>query len=222
MNDVATEAPAKGKKKTQITNVKMDDGREVGFAGERNVQKEGVVVLDDGAMVDFDAASAEQKANGRLAVRFDFRNGTTRTYPIKRDMHDMFVIHGAKQKYGDELAGHKSEDPDDWALTLDELHEQVHDKGDWYAEREAGIAGTSILIKALLEYNETKGTPKTVDQIKAFLKPKKAKEKEALKHTDRLRPIVARLEEERRAKAGKVDTNSLFEELDTMPDAAVA
>jgi hypothetical protein len=205
---------AKAKKKTQITKVKMEDGREVEFAGERKVLKEGIVVLNDGAVVDFDTASEDQRSHGQPAIRFDFVNGATRTYPLRRDMLLNYAIHGGKQKYGDELAGHKSADPDDWAITLDELHDQLHGKGDWYSERTPGMAGTSILIKALMEFNEQKKTPKTVDQIKAFLKDKKSAEKEALKHTDRLRPIVQRLEEERRAKAGRVDTDALLSELD--------
>jgi hypothetical protein len=204
----------KAKKKTQVTKVKMEDGREVEFAGERKVLKDGIIVMNDGAVVSFDDATEDQRRHGQPAIRFDFVNGTTRAFPLRKDMLLNYAIHGGKQKYGDELAGHKSDDPDDWALTLDELHEQLHDKGDWYAERAPGMAGTSILIKALMEFNEQKGTPKSVESIKAFLKDKKPAEKEALKHTDRLRPIVARLEEERRARAGRVDTDALLSELD--------
>jgi hypothetical protein len=203
-------------RKKEVTKVRMEDNREVEFAGSRAVLKEGVVVLNDGAVVEFDTATDEQKKHGKLAVRMDFRDGGTRVYPIRPDLLLQHAIHGAKQKYGDELAGHKSDDPEDWRVTLDELHEQLHDKGDWYAERQPGQAGISILIKALMQFNEDKGTPKTADQIRGFLKDKKPAEKEALKHTDRLRPIVQRLEEERRQKLAHVDTGKLLEELDAV------
>jgi hypothetical protein len=208
-------AEKEGKKK-EVTKVTMEDDREVEFAGTRSVLKEGVVILNDGAVVAFDTATDEQKKKGQLGVRMDFRDGGTRTYPIRRDMEQFHTLHGAKQKYGDELAGHKSDDPEDWRVTLDELHEQLYEKGDWYAERQPGQAGISVLIKALMEFNEKKGTPKTADQIRGFLKDKKPAEKEALKHTDRLRPIVQRLEEERRQKLAHVDTGKLLEELDAV------
>ena len=200
-------------KKKEVTKVKMEDGREVEFAGSRAVLKEGGV-LHNGGFYEIAEASDEAKEKGRPAIRMDFRDGGTRTYPIRTDLLLQHALHGAKQKYGDELAGHKSDDPEDWRMTLDELHEQLHDKGDWYAERQPGQAGISILLKALMEFHEKKGTPKTADQIRAFLKDKKPQEKEALKHTDRLRPIVARLEEERRAKLAHVDTDALLGELD--------
>jgi len=146
----------------------MEDGRDVEFAGSRAVLKEGVVILNDGAVVEFDSATDEQKSHGKLGVRMDFRDGGTRVYPIRPDMTSQHAIHGAKQKYGDELAGHKSDDPEDWRVTLDELHEQLHDKGDWYAERQPGQAGISVLIKALMEFNEKKGTPRRLIRSEGF------------------------------------------------------
>jgi hypothetical protein len=207
-------AEEKVSKKKDVQVVEMEDGRKVEFVGSRQVLKDGVIILHDGAVVEYDAATDEQKKAGQPAIRMDFRNGVSRLYPIRKDMVLDFAIHGGKQKYGDELAGHKSDDPDDWVLTLDELHTQLHDKGDWRSERVPGQAGTSILIKALIEFNEQKGTPKTVEQIKKFLEGKKPQEKEALKHTERLRPIVQRLEEERRSKLASVDADALLGELD--------
>jgi hypothetical protein len=74
-----------------------------------------------------------------------------------------------------------------------------------------GIAGTSILIRALVEVSS-----KSVEQIKAFLKDKTQAEKMALRVSTKLKPVVDRLEAERASKNAKVDTDALLGELNAV------
>lgn len=179
----------------QVETVAMSDGRKVEFAGKRKMLKEVVV------------------ADGKVSVRFDWRNGNTVTFPVP-DQHILYAAgHGYAQKLGDTVAGLKDEhgnaaSEDDMQLEVEGLAERLA-KGDWNAVREGGgFAGLSILAKALVEL-----TGKTKDEIKAFLADKSAAEKQALRKSSRLAPIIARLEGERDAKAAKVDTEGLLAQL---------
>lgn len=215
MNAEATTvaAAAATAKASTAEKVKMTDGREVEFVGpKKKMMKEALV---NGHSVD-DVKEGEDIDWDTLAVRVDFRNGTTRTYKVNPNLLVNFAAHGALQKYGDALAGgvknedgSESEDLDDYALVLDELDEQLQ-KGDWRAAREGtGMGGSSILLKALVE-----ALGKTPEQIKAFLKDKKPKEKAALRLHAKVAPVVARLEAERTTKAAaSVDTNALLAQL---------
>ena len=191
--EVAAETTAAKTKKPprEVEVVTMEDGRKVEFAGNRKVLKD--------SLIDQDA--------GTVTLRFDFRNGVTRLYPLNPSLMLKFAAHGGEQKYGDELAGLEG-DLDDFVLTTDALHERLA-SGDWSIAREPSQAGTSVLLKALME-----ATGKTSEAIKAFLKTKSKAEKDAMKESKRLKPIVERLEAEKRAKAAQVDTESLFGELD--------
>lgn len=183
-----------GKKETKITTVKMDDGRVVDFPGKRRMQKESMVLPD-----------------GTLTVRLDFVNGETRTLTLADSLMAKFATHGAEQKLGDEIAGVK--DIDDAVLAIDDLMERLH-AGEWTQVRDSsGLAGASILVKALVEAKNT-----TVDKVKAFLKDKSNAQKLALRNNASIKPIVDRLEAEKAAKAGKEaskeDSGALLEELD--------
>jgi len=205
-NGDATQAtPEKAKKKeTEIETVKMTDGRIVDFAGKKKMLKEGLAVGADGV----------------IAIRIDFRNGETRTYPLNEALIVQFAQHGAEQKYGDYLAGAKDDagnpiDIDDMILELDELHEQLYVKGEWGVKRDAsGMAGTSTLIKALAEF---KG--ESVAQAKERVKPLSHKEKMLLRLNPRLKPIIERMEAERASKGTKIDTDAI---LDAPAPAAAA
>lgn len=195
-NGDATEAAATTKKKeTEIESVKMTDGRIVDFAGKKKM-------LKDGFKLD----------SGELAIRIDFRNGETRTYPINPALLEQFATHGAEQKYGDYLAGAKDDagnpiDVDDMVLELDELHEQLYVKAEWGVKRDAsGMAGTSILIRALAEF---KG--ETIAQAKERVKPLSHKEKMLLRLNPRLKPIIERMEAERASKGTKIDTDAILD-----------
>lgn len=188
------------KVEVQVATVKMNDGRVVEFAGKRKLLKESLIAVD-----------------GTVQVRLDWRNGETRLFTIPSAMVGKFAAHGAEQKLGDEIAGLKDAkgneaDIEDCVLAVDELIENLYE-GKWGTRREGnGLAGTSVLIQALVKAYDGK---KTVDQIKAFLKPKTQAEKIALRNSPRFKPLVDAIEAEKAAKAGStVDVAGLEAELD--------
>jgi hypothetical protein len=171
-----------------VEQVKMSDGRTVAFAGKRKAIKSS----------DF--------VNGEVQVRIDFRNGETRLFTIPSSLTSQAACHGGEQKYGDSYAG--VDDIEDMIAACEKVQENLA-KGDWSARVEgSGIAGTSVLARALVE-----ATGKTMEQVKAFLGGKTQADKMALRQSSKLKPIIERLEAEKVAKASKVDTNALFAEL---------
>ena len=182
------------KQEPVVETVTMKDGRVVEFTGKRKAQKESTV------------------ADGKVTVRFDFRNGETSYFTVPEAMVLKFAAHGAEQKLGDAMAGLES--VDDCQLAVDDLIEQLY-AGDWTSRRESsGFAGASILLKALCEQ-----TGKSVDVIKAFLAKKTHAEKLALRNSAKIKPIIEKLEAEKaaRSKAGQgVDTAALEAELDSI------
>lgn len=183
------------KNEPQVETVTMKDGRVVDFPGKRKLLKESFVT-----------------EAGDVQVRLDFRNGESRLFTIPPAMMAKFAAHGAEQKLGDEIAGLKGQDGkeadiDDAVLAVDELIDRLYN-GEWNQRKEAnGLAGTSVLIKALAELYAGK---KTIEQIKAYLKDKTQAEKLALRQSDRVKPIVERLEAEKASKGTKVDTEALL------------
>lgn len=178
--------------------VPQDNGqpRLVEFPGKRRMLKESFVTAD-----------------GKVQIRLDFRNGESRTFTVPDALMLKFAAHGAEQKLGDEIAGLKGEggkeaDIDDCVLAIDELIDRLYD-GEWNQKREAnGLAGTSVLIRALVELYAGR---KTVEDIKAFLKPKTQAEKIALRNSAKVKPIIDRMEAEKAAKVGsKVDGDALL------------
>jgi len=168
--------------------VKMSDGREVSFAGKRKALK------------------SSEFVNGEVQVRIDFRNGVSKTYTVPAGLVGKSACHGGEQKYGDSYAG--IEDVEDMIAACDAVQENLG-KGDWSARVEgSGIAGTSVLARALVEL-----TGKDPEAVKAFLKSKTQADKMALRQSSKLKPIIERLEAEKVAKASKVDTGALFAEL---------
>lgn len=194
MSEVQAEAKA-----TAATKVTMDDGREVEFKGKRRLLKD-VTISDDG----FD-----------IEARFDVVNGETRTFKIaaNKPLFARLAAHGLLQKVGDEVAG--LEDPEDMVLALDEIIDRLG-RGEWGVERakgeKSGMAGLSVLAKALVEVSG-----KTPEAIKDFLASKTNAEKLALRDNPSLKPVVARIEAERKPRKPKektaIDTQSMLGEL---------
>jgi len=177
-------------KETQITTVTMLNGDIVDFPGKRRMLKE--TIIDEAA--------------GTVTVKLQFINGETRMFQIPPSLLLKFAAHGAEQKYGDETAG--LTEVDDAVLAVDDLNDRIQ-KLEWNVKREAsGMAGTSILAKALVEH-----TVKTIEQIKAFLSVKSQAEKAALRANSKLKPIIERLEAAKATKASAVDTEALLGEL---------
>ena len=168
--------------------VKMSDGREVSFAGKRKAIKSS----------DF--------VDGAVQVRIDFRNGVSKLYAVPAQHVPKSACHGGEQKFGDSYAG--VDDIEDMIQCCDAVQENLN-KGDWSARVEgSGIAGTSVLARALVEL-----TGKTAEAVKEFLKAKTQADKMALRQSSKLKPIIERLEAEKVAKASKVDTGALLAEL---------
>jgi hypothetical protein len=197
---VQTEAPqadeAKAAKPTAIfETVTMSDGRKVEFSGAPDSTKRSRLLKE--VIVD--------EAANSVAVRFDFRNGETRLFTVPSKMILQFAGHGASQKIGDETAGES--DVDDMTIAVDELIDRLNN-GEWAVRREGGgFAGTSILLKALVEKS---GKP--IEVMKAWLKGKTQQEKMALRGHPSLKPIVDRLEAEKINKGAKVDSDALLDE----------
>lgn len=200
-NGAATPAPA-GKKARQVEKVKMEDGREVEFVGKANFYKD---VLVKGKPIE--ECTPEELASATpsdVAIRMDFRNGTTRTYPVNPALTLYYVGHGGKQKYGDELSGEDAPDLDDWAATTDRLHERLMG-GDWTKTRVGGgLAGMTILVQALMEF-----TGRSAQEVREHIKDWTKDQRDQLKLDPEIKPIVDRIEKEKAAKAAHVDTGAL-------------
>ena len=178
------------KPETTVETVTLTDGRIVDFAGKRKLLKESIL-----------------QADGKVAVRLDFRNGETRLFTLPDTLLNKFAAHGAEQKLGDEIAG--LTDTEDCVLAVDELIDRLYN-GEWSVKREAnGMAGTSVLVRALVEH-----TGKTVDAIKQFLSGKSQAEKVALRNNPKIKPIVERIEAEKASKKANVDTDAMLGELE--------
>jgi hypothetical protein len=170
------------------------------------------VTMSDGRVVEFNKKQKLVKSStisdsGDVSVRLDFSNGETRTFVPREDMIARFAAHGIEQKLGDAIAGEN--DINDAVLSVDDLIARLNN-GEWNITRAAGgFSGTSILIQALVE-----ASGKDVPAIKAFLENKSQAEKLALRRSDKLRPIIEKLEAAKASKSGnQVDTGALLEEL---------
>jgi len=157
---------AEGKAKAEVQLVKMSDGREVGFAGKRRMIKSTLIdeskVSSDGTVVQLEP--------GAVSVRFDLRDGTTKTFVAPLGLIAQFVGHGMEQKYGDELASpaDKPMSEEDMALALEDLDGRIQ-KGEWRVTREGGgaVAGAGAVVRAIAEVYS-----KSIDEVKAFLQKK--------------------------------------------------
>lgn len=171
-----------------VEKVTMQDGREVEFVGKRKLLKESIIEGND------------------VVIRLDFRNGETRKFLVPDSLKNKFAAHGAEQKLGDETAG--VDDVDDMVIGVDELIDRLN-RGEWSTKREgSGAAGTSVLMKALMEFGN-----RSAEQVKAFLAGKTQAEKLALRNSPKIKPIIERLEAEKASKGDKVDTESLLSAL---------
>lgn len=200
-------ATAPAKSKTEYTTVKMEDGRDVQFAGTRQVDKTSLIDV----------------AAGTAAVRFDFRNGKTITLAANEltpETQLTALAHGLSQKVGDEWSGTK--DIEDIVLTAESIVTRLKKDG-WSAPREAGdsLSGASVVIRAIVE-----ATGKTVEAVKAFLDGKieaaKARGEKLTRQelyssfrnpASKTGQIIKRLEEEKAAKATKFSADDLLAEM---------
>lgn len=186
---------------------------EVAEASKAGTKTEKIAVsMSDGRTVDFNKKQKLVKTttfndDGTWSTRFDFSNGESRIYSPREDVVQRLAAHGAEQKLGDSIAG--EQDVNDAVLAFDDVLNRLNN-GEWTKERQGGsFTGTSVLIRALVE-----ASGKTIEEIKAFLENKSQAEKIALRRSEKLKPIIERLEAEK-AKTSKnqVDTDALLGEL---------
>lgn len=218
------------KKKTEVTVVKMEDGRTVEFPGKRKLQKE---YLIDEAKVETDGSLLQLQA-GAVKVRFDFLNGATRTYDLPLTLICQFAGHGGIQKGGDELAtpADKPLSPDDMVEAVDDLFARIA-KGEWSVAREGGggISGASVVLKAFLEalndrMDKAGKPPKDMQFVKDYMQGKldTAKAKgEVLSRKElydsfrnpqtTVGKIIDRMEKEKLSKESKVDADQELADL---------
>jgi hypothetical protein len=170
------------------------------------------IKMEDGTTVAFNAKQKLVKTStisdkGEVSLRMDFENGAVRSFVIPADMVTRFAAHGAEQKLGDNIAGEK--DIDDAVVSTEDLIARLN-TGEWNVARAAGgFSGASVLIQALVE-----ASGKTIEDIKAYLSNKTQAEKLALRRSDKLAPIVTRIESEKASKSkSTIDTGALFDEL---------
>ena len=212
MNETA-EAP---KKEREVIAVKLEDGRDVEFIGKRKVLKE-TLIDDSKIQVDGDTVIFQ---HGAVAVRMDFRNGSTRTFVLPPALIAQFAGHGAEQKYGDELASpaDKPLSEEDMIVAVEDLDARIQ-KGEWKQRKAStgGISGASIVIRALME-----ASGKDQAAVKAFLQKKLDDDSELTRKMlyDSFRnpntktgAIIKRLEEEKLSKATKIDADAALSEI---------
>lgn len=181
------------------------------------------VTMTDGSTQEFNKKQKLVKTstiadNGDVSLRLDFANGEFRTIdiPTSSPLYSRFAAHGAEQKLGDAIAGET--DINDAVIAVEDLIGRLNN-GEWTIARQAGaFSGTSVLIRALVEVSG-----KTVEDIKGFLSNKSQAEKLALRRSDRLRPVIERLEAEKASNSkNAVDTDSLLGELGLGGEASVS
>lgn len=204
-------APKAKRPPVEVTKVVMTDGREVEFTGaKKRMDKEIILGADS------------------VAVRFDFKNGETRTFTVPNELLLLAAGHGVSQKVGDETAG--DDKVEDMVLHVDEMLERLSRGPDgWNKQRGEGdsFSGASLVVKALVEAS---GGTKTAAQIKELLAKQltayqTAAEAKGGKFTrkdlydgyrkpgTKTAAIIKRLEEEALSAEAKVDGDAALAEL---------
>lgn len=175
------------------------------------------VEMEDGSKLEFGAKQKLIKVSntveGVTTCQLNFVNGAQRVFTVpSEEMLIRLATHGMEQKLGDEIAGIK--EIDDCVLSIESLIDRL-EKGEWAKARTSnGMAGTSVLIQALVEH-----AGKEVSAIKTFLKDKTQAQKLALRNNPAIKVIVEKIEAERlAAKVEKnpdsvVDTDALLAEI---------
>lgn len=216
----AAAAPAaKPKTKTEVTKVTLSDGRVAEFAGKRQILKEELI---DPTLIVIEGDTMQLKL-GAVKHRYDFRNGETRTFNVPLSLMAEFAGHGAKQKYGDEVATTEAKplSNDDMILAIEDLDSRIQ-AGEWNKERQGGggISGASVVLQALVEWSgkSLEEVKKWVDsKVKSETKPD-APTRAAFYASFRAAntptlPIIQRIEAEKAAKENKVDAAAMLGDL---------
>jgi len=143
-----------------------------------------------------------------IMTKFIFRNGEVREHftPHGSAIYARAALHGLDQKFGDEFAGET--DVEDCVEAFESLSERLA-RNEWREKKAEGVSGTSMLLRALIEY-----TGKGKEELKAALRLKTAAQKKALSAQKDIAKIIARLKAERGEKP--VDQKAADDELASM------
>lgn len=195
-SEALADAATNSKVASIVEKVTMTDGREVEFVGKKRMLKETFITKDSETVTG-------------LSVRFDFRNGQTRTFDVlASNLWAELAGHGAEQKIGDSTAG--VTDVEEMVLEVDSIITQLAG-GKFYAERGEGFSGVPALARAVHEYQLAQGKDKSLEAVTEFVKSKTAAERSALKLHPQIKAILDRFEAEKVAKSGKVDASALLD-----------
>ncbi len=141
------------------------------------------VIMTDGRSVEFTGRTRLIKtiliSGDEVAVRFDFRNGQTATYPVPNKHRQYAAGHGWSQKFGDHVAGMKDEvtkepaSDEDMFLALESLYNDLL-QGEWNKVKsgDGTVSGASIILRALAQFYG-----KSVAVVKQILEDKLAEDK---------------------------------------------
>lgn len=153
--------------------INAQDGKTYEFSDRQKVSKESCLTSDG------------------FVVKFVFRNGVVRELPITTEhpLYNQFALHGANQKFGDELAG--VDDVEDCVEFFDDLAARISN-GEWTERRERGVSGTSYLARALAEISG-----KSLEEVQAKLKETPREQKAALLKSNRVQAVILRLKAEK-------------------------
>lgn len=166
------------------------------------------VKFSDGAEFEFSPRFKSKKKTDEESrvVSFYVRNGAIVQVELDRipaSVQTMLALHGIAQKVGDDAAG--VEDPEDIASAFETMRDQLY-AGTWTTERaKSEFAGASIFAKAVAEV-----TGQTLDRVKEILAKLTAGEKAQLKANPAVKEVINRLEAEKLAKAGPIDSAALL------------
>ena len=180
------------------------------------------VIMDDGEEMLFNGLDAnkpraqrmkkaiwEDEDTGEIHAKLSFRNGRILDMTLPENLLIQTAMHGLSQKLGDEIAG--VADVEDCFIEMEGLISRLQ-AGEWTAPKKKGSgAGASMLVAALIEV-----TGKSIDIVKDFLSGKTGAEKTALKNSEKVRPIILRLQEEKAKKKAEkdgIDTSAMLDEL---------
>ena len=133
---------------------------------------------------------------------------------LSADMKHKAMMHGLKQKLVDGAAiarsqyGGHSPSIDDKFTAVKEIADRLL-AGEWNKVR--GGAGTSASANTLLARALVEMTGKTPEVIAAFLESKTKEQKDALRKTEKVAVLIARMQAQ---AATSIDTDDLLAELD--------
>jgi hypothetical protein len=166
------------------------------------------VAFSDGQSFEFSPRFKSKKSVDAETKRVTFyvRNGALIEVDfdkIPQEVQLQLALHGIAQKVGDDAAG--VEDPDDIASAFETMRDQLY-AGQWSTERAKGeFTGVGMLVRAVAEV-----TSQPVDKVKARLAEMSATDKAQLKANAKVKAVIERMEAEKLAKAGPVDSEALL------------